>query len=226
MAIGIYKITNKVNGKIYIGQSRNITNRWEVHKTKARLSPGSQGAATYLANAMRKHGIDNFYYEVIEKCKIKELDEKERYWIEHFNSCNHEIGYNQTSGGTHKPPQSRLNQEQVNEIYELLTRRDITLKQIGALYGVSEDSISFINCGHRWVQEGRVYPVRAKAVRFNPKRPDRESLIKTLEEIGFNQAAIHYDVSLNTLKRWCSSEGIPNPQKKFNAWIDSYNKAN
>ena len=93
--IGIYKITNKVNGKIYIGQSITIKNRWKQHINEAKNNRNN--AALYLA--MRKYGIDNFSFEVIEECDIKFLNEREIYWINFYNSFEGE-GYNMTPGGS------------------------------------------------------------------------------------------------------------------------------
>lgn len=86
---GIYKVTNKVNGKVYIGQSVDIGRRWRQHMTAE--------DDIYFHNAIQKYGVDNFIWEVIEKCKKSELDERESYWIEYYDSYNK--GYNCTKGG-------------------------------------------------------------------------------------------------------------------------------
>lgn len=94
--IGIYKITNSINDKVYIGQSENIERRWKEHEKDSK----TKHYALYLA--MRKYGIENFKFEVIEECSIKELDEKEIYYIEQHNSYIHakdSNGYNMTLGG-------------------------------------------------------------------------------------------------------------------------------
>lgn len=86
---GIYKITNKINGKVYIGQSVDIGRRWRQHMTAK--------DDIYFHKAIQKYGVDNFIWEVIEKCKKSELDERESYWIEYYDSFNK--GYNCTKGG-------------------------------------------------------------------------------------------------------------------------------
>lgn len=95
MSIGIYKITNKVNGKCYIGQSINIEGRLESHKCSK--------SNRYLNNAIRKYGLDNFLFEILELCSINDLDIRERYWISYFKSNNRDHGYNLTSGGESLP---------------------------------------------------------------------------------------------------------------------------
>lgn len=86
---GIYKVTNKVNGKVYIGQSVDIGRRWRQHMTAE--------DDIYFHKAIQKYGVENFEWEVIEKCKKSELDERESYWIEYYDSFNK--GYNCTKGG-------------------------------------------------------------------------------------------------------------------------------
>lgn len=89
--IGIYKIQNKINGKIYIGQSNDIERRFQEHKTK-----GSSSRIP-LDVEIQKYGKDNFSYEVIEETSIERLNEAEEFWIQNFNSI--ENGYNCSKGG-------------------------------------------------------------------------------------------------------------------------------
>ena len=90
--IGIYKITNTTNGKCYIGQSRDIEARWAKHLSSYKSYPEWE-----LYRAFKKYGIGAFSFEVIEECTIEELNEREIYWIAHFDSFNN--GYNMTLGG-------------------------------------------------------------------------------------------------------------------------------
>lgn len=90
---GIYKITNKINGKIYIGQSNNICRRWKEEK----YYKGHCNSP--LNRAFNKYGLENFTFEIIEECSIEELDEKEIYYISLYKSNEDEFGYNLTSGG-------------------------------------------------------------------------------------------------------------------------------
>lgn len=86
----IYKITNLINNKVYIGQtSRTIATRWSQHKNS------SLTVDTHLYRAMRKYGIENFIIEPIEETVL--LNEREIYWISYYNSF--EKGYNMTQGG-------------------------------------------------------------------------------------------------------------------------------
>ena len=88
----IYKITNKVNGKVYIGQSiRPIEQRFQRHINDA----VNNILDTHFARAIRKYGKENFYVELVETCNNQtELNLREQYWIRKYDSINN--GYNET----------------------------------------------------------------------------------------------------------------------------------
>ena len=94
----IYKIYNDVNDKLYIGKTvSSIEKRFQEHcydskKERCEKRP--------LYNAMNKYGIEHFFIELIEECDLKELSEKEIYWIGYYNSYKN--GYNATLGGDGK----------------------------------------------------------------------------------------------------------------------------
>lgn len=96
MAI-IYKITNTVNGKIYIGQTiHSLDKRFNGHKNESfRKRPTNQP----LHNSIKKYGINSFICDCIEECSIESLDEREIYWIASLNATDKTIGYNLDAGG-------------------------------------------------------------------------------------------------------------------------------
>ena len=90
----IYKITNKVNGKIYIGKTiKTIEERFKRHIYDSRRNN------SYFYNAIKKYGIENFIIEEIENVDNSKLNEREKYWISFYNSNFSKIGYNGTIGG-------------------------------------------------------------------------------------------------------------------------------
>lgn len=94
---GIYIIKNDINNKVYIGQSINIYKRIQEHFWKAEcLKDISYNSALHLA--IRKYGKEHFYWEVLEECEPNLLDERERIYIEQYNSISPN-GYNILSGG-------------------------------------------------------------------------------------------------------------------------------
>ena len=95
----IYKVTNNINGKVYIGQSvQPLKKRRQSHE-KAAYSNTKEW--TYFLWALREHGKENFIWEVIEECSNhEELNDREVYYIKRYKSDNPDIGYNSTPGGS------------------------------------------------------------------------------------------------------------------------------
>ena len=89
-AMVIYKITNLLNGMIYVGQTtRTVEERFKAH-TKA---------DSYIGRAIRKYGVENFSIEILEQCEtLEQLNKREIFWIAYFN-CKKPNGYNLTDGG-------------------------------------------------------------------------------------------------------------------------------
>ena len=91
----IYKITNLINQKIYIGQTtKSIQERWKRHWADS-TKPDISNRPLY--KAFNKYGKDNFKIEEIEECSLEKLSEREIYWIEKLGSFKY--GYNATLGG-------------------------------------------------------------------------------------------------------------------------------
>ncbi len=92
----IYQAKNKINGKVYVGQTiGNLDRRKSDHLSSVK----SIRYDSYFHNAIRKYGKDNFVWEIIEECNtIEELNEREKYWIEILDSISPN-GYNLMSGG-------------------------------------------------------------------------------------------------------------------------------
>lgn len=88
---GIYKITNIINNKLYIGQAKNIHLRWLEHKCRLRNNYADN---SYLQNAWNKYGENAFSFEVLEECSISELNNREAFWMKELNSLDRKFGYN------------------------------------------------------------------------------------------------------------------------------------
>lgn len=89
--VGIYKIVNLINNKIYIGCSKNIYNRIRYHQYK--LSKNNH-ENPYLQFSYNKYGKDNFEYIILEECAEISLLERENYWVNLLNCLNKNYGYN------------------------------------------------------------------------------------------------------------------------------------
>lgn len=89
----VYKITNILNNKIYIGQSKNPQARWGCHKANINKN-------NHLYLSMKKYGINNFTFEIIAQTKqIYNIDKLEVICIAQYNSMDRDFGYNKNSGG-------------------------------------------------------------------------------------------------------------------------------
>lgn len=93
---GIYKITCLPNTKVYVGQSVNVPNRFSEHIKRG------LGAETTTRNRlyteMKKWGVENFTFELLEEVPREKLGERERFWIQYFNSADAEVGMNGNKG--------------------------------------------------------------------------------------------------------------------------------
>lgn len=137
--IGIYKITNKINGKFYIGQSNDIERRWKEHCSPNRYKTSN----IPLEWAIHKYGKDNFSLEVLQECCLEELNTLETYWINKTQAI--EKGYNCNLGGNcglrgaHNP-NAKLSESDVYFIRKCYNEKLITQKEA---YNVVKDKISF-----------------------------------------------------------------------------------
>lgn len=89
--IGIYKITNKINNKVYIGSSKEIENRFYEHILKLE---GNYHINKHLNSAFNKYGSKNFKFEIIRIVSLFILRKAEQFYINKYNSLNPKFGYN------------------------------------------------------------------------------------------------------------------------------------
>lgn len=91
----IYKIQNLINGNVYIGQTvKPVEKRFQQHRNNYDKPYFSQ---LTLYKAFKKYGLDSFSFETLEKVDNEKLDEREKYWIDYYDSYKN--GYNMTLGG-------------------------------------------------------------------------------------------------------------------------------
>lgn len=230
MTIGIYKITNLINNNCYIGQSKNIEKRWKREIADA-LNSNAESYNYPLSKAIRKYGLKNFSFEIIEICLQEELNQKEQYWIKYFNSYNK--GYNQNLGGNSVLHTCKLTPEQAQEIIDILINDEVgavSHKKLAEQYGVSKDTIQAINAGRQWYNDKYTYPLHIS--KYDP-RFKKETITKSnkitqppiskeeLNELllkykgNFTQVGKILNISDNGLRKWCVKLELPTHSKDY-----------
>ena len=137
----IYKITNTINGKSYIGQTiQNVKERFYQHcATKCSKAVSNMA----IHRAINKYGKSNFTVEVIEEIDSTNLNDRERYWIKYYNSYNN--GYNSTKGGQDGcKPFKDLDVESI--IKEYNTGK--SLRTLGTIFKVDKQTIKDLLIRH------------------------------------------------------------------------------
>ena len=165
----VYKITNLINGKIYIGQTNNLDRRMQEH-----LHDKRKGHPIHLA--LKKYGKDNFTYEVLYHGE--NYNEEEKKWIKYYDTTNNEKGYNIAQGGQdsvgESNPMAKITQEQADYVIDLLLNTTLSKKEISKLTRLSIGYIDHINLGESWSKTKYAYPLRD----FSDKLP-----LKQIEKI-------------------------------------------
>ena len=154
----IYKVTNTINGKVYIGQTiRTIPVRWEEHVKYSFSSVQGKSYNSILHRAIRKYGADAFTVEEVEQCDDEFLSERETYWIRHYDSTNR--GYNVFLGakGYHKCRDEDILCEwnkgkPIKEIAKVIPLHPETISKKLQKYGITHQDIKERS------QKLRVYP--------------------------------------------------------------------
>ncbi len=224
----IYKYTNKINGKSYIGQTNNLQKRFNGHKSEA-FNPNANGYNLPFHCAIRKYGIKNFTYDILEEIEDGEsqgfIDDREIYFIGYYHSLISENGYNLTVGGEGcpKPPltyEERLSRSKLftrDEIKDIQKRllNDEEFDDIEKIYKpkLKRTFLVNINTGTNFYNPDFNYPLKKNAKsKFSQKEiraiKDR---IKTGEKYSsiqkdFNIRSAGFLSMINTGKYFYSNE--------------------
>ena len=155
--VGIYKFTNKINGHAYIGQSRNIEYRKKKHLQFA-FNPNTLDYNGVFHRAIRKYGVENFDFEILEECDCQYLNDREKYYIQQYNTLVPN-GYNMVPGG-YCAIGTKLSPNDIDDITNLLRNTDMSNTDIAKRYDVTTTLISGINTGKSWKRDIN-YPIRS-----------------------------------------------------------------
>ena len=152
----IYKYTNLINNKVYIGQTKQTLElRHQKHLNQLNDN-------TYFHRAILKYGVDNFQMELLEdNIPFEILDEKEKYWIKYYDSFyTTGKGYNLTEGGQWGSGTQILTSSQADDIKKLIINSELKFVDIAKKYNVSTSCISDINTGRSFIEPNLNYPLR------------------------------------------------------------------
>lgn len=228
MTMGIYKIENLINHKVYIGQSVHIERRWREH-----CQPMTKSV---ISDAIKKYGKENFSFQILEECEKEKLNEREKYYIDKYN-CIVPKGYNICEySDTTYTSYTLYDKETFLDIITDIKENKITLIDISKKYGLNIKTIYRINSGEVHRLDNEVYPLRPKLdfsghycidcgkkvtsgakrckecadlAQRTVERPSREELKQLIREKSFAEIGRMYDVRDNTIRKWCKKENLP-----------------
>ena len=189
MIKAIYKITNKINKKSYIGQSINPVRRFKEHCKNS----------TIIGKAIQSYGIDNFSFEILGW--FEDYNEKEKYYIQYYHTLVPN-GYNLQEGGQEPPllkgenhPSHKISKQIAEKIQKDLLNFNIPKKQIIKKYKISYDILRHINEGNSWRNDSLQYPLRPTEKELNERKA--KQIIKMLQETNLTHSEIGKKVGWN-----------------------------
>jgi group I intron endonuclease len=149
----IYKIVNKINGKVYVGQTRQILQK--------RIAFHVWHNETPIQKALNKYGINNFTITIIDDAGSREvLNEKEQYWIKELN-CMAPNGYNLTAGGEgllypSEETRRKIGEKSKGRKWSDASKKKLSASKKGMTYNMTEEGIDNIRKAHKgkkWTKE-------------------------------------------------------------------------
>lgn len=198
----IYVIKNDINSKCYVGQSKDIYERFRSHCKK-------NNSRSLIDNAIQKYGKNHFWVEMLES-NVNDADSRERYWIKELNTLT-PYGYNIMEGGLAPPhsfgddhPNVKISDSDVDKLVHDLAHTSLPLSALAQKYDISKRQVMRINEGVSRRNEMLNYPIR-KTPNINGKltEQDVDQIIHLLKytyrfygdigrQFGVNSHAIQY----------------------------------
>jgi group I intron endonuclease len=188
----IYRITNNINGKKYIGQTTgNVKKRWTTHCARSSRCVAINGA-------LKKYGKDNFIFEVIDiASSIEDLNNKEEYWIEKENSLSPN-GYNLTKGGNNRQLSKEAKERAryaVRDKYESIICLDSgkkyhNISEAARYLGLTHSTINYVVHGHGDSAGGMKFQFVNPSLRKEAEKIQLERQEKTRQERAKGQEII------------------------------------
>lgn len=147
---------------VYVGQTVNLNTRRLKHEKYDPFNPNYKEYYYPLSRGIRKYGVDYYECKILEKdIKSEDLDEREKYWIQYYNTYLDNTKYNLTPGGS--PSQYKFTYFPDNVVQlatDLIKNTTISFQEISETTGISVVMLSEINHGKRRKQDNETYPLR------------------------------------------------------------------
>lgn len=195
----IYIINNTINDKVYIGQTTlDIEDRFKQHIKKSTL----KSRKYKLYNAMRKYGVENFYIGKVESnIPIKDLDYKEIYYIEKYDSFKN--GYNSTKGGDGRVVNKKYDEDTIIDLY----KKGNSITMIAKRYNVSTSTIS------------RVLKKNDISTRDNGNKYKQFDIVKFKKQwfgnVSISEMGKFFKCNEKTIRRYAKRLNLPSKNKNL-----------
>ena len=217
----IYKITNHINGKVYIGQTRNLIEyRWQHHLYKGR-NPDKPDTNYPLYRAMRKYGLENFSILQVEEIDNELLDERECYWIQQENSLTPN-GYNCDLGGKGV---NKYNYDEILKYY--FTEANENASETARKFNCSLQTILKILEANDFSAKGHKQKIYQISLRDGSIIKEFNSLIEAEKELNISHtqlwSALNHQAKSAGRYAWCKVEDYKNFKLEEN--IDTKKKS-
>ena len=242
MSIGIYKIENLINKKVYIGQSIHIERRWMEHCQST--------SDSLISQAIQKYGKSNFSFTILqEENDITKLNQLEADYIRQYKSLV-PYGYNIVLIDNQQHHQfNRYNQDILKAIVTDIKGSSLSFKEIASKYDLDLSMIYYLNRGDYHALPDESYPLRPvkdltkkmwKCLDCGCKigkgatrciacehlrqrvavRPNREELKKLIRSHSFTKIGQIFGVTDNSIKKWCKKENLPERASDIKKYTD------
>ncbi len=228
---GIYKITNIINNKCYVGSAVNLKKRWSDHRCSLNKNIHKN---SHLQNSYNKYNKENFIFEIIEIVENKELlIEREQYYLNilkpEYNICQvagNCLGIKRSakvclniskrmkgklSGDKH--PLTHFTWEIVNEIRSIYKNDNYSYNELAKIYNVKKATIAHIIKNKTWIDHNYQYVCYTKLNRILLSSKIGEKIVKEIREeknknpdINIGELSIKYNISRSHIYRIWNNE--------------------